>query len=44
MADGSSVFGGSGSAAAGDVFGGAGFESDPVLTGASDAVAEETFA
>lgn len=43
MADGSSVFGGGGSAAAGDVFGGAGFESDPVLTGASDAVAEEAF-
>jgi len=43
MADGSSVFGGGGSAAAGDVFGGAGFESDPVLTGASDVVAEEAF-
>ena len=49
MADGSSPFGGSGftggtAAAAADVFGGGSFASDPVLTGASDALAGETFA
>ena len=43
MADGSEFFGGSGSEAAGGTFGGAGFSSDPVLTGASDALAGETF-
>ena len=48
MADGSEFFGGAGftggtADAAADAFGGGGFASDPVLTGASDAVAEETF-